>query len=945
MRKPGYLGNSNLKPEGQEIQFTKEQIEEYLKCANDPSYFISKYIKVVSLDTGLVPFEMYSYQKKMIETIHNNRFVIAKLPRQSGKTTTVASYLLHYILFNQSVNIAILANKQATAREILARLKLSYEYLPLWLQQGVREWNKHSIVLENGSRIIAAATSSSAIRGGSYNCISGDSIITVKNTNTGEILDISIEDYYKLANSSKNTNNHKYLHENDKQQIQEMVFFSDRESATSHINRRYPTRTTSYYSDILGREQRKNEYCFFNNSGTYVGSSTTSQILNRNREIENVSCIFSNGAGEAGNVCETVKLLSKDINGRIFSSEENDENRNETHRRNKKENKISTFRKNSFRRNQTKNIQSKHRKTDWIEETKGVWGKSVSTIYRLEENKRTFGQNKQKSRKNQKNSRKTSRNEEKRTSEKKYEYSTKEKMCSKWSLEQRIKENKWQVYTSEGFKNFHGISKTLNQPTIKICTNNGSIVCTPDHKISTTKGFVCANLLDDTSLIITDSGICRVIEVQQNTNCDVYDLLHVEDVHAFYANGIEVHNCILLDEYAHVPSSVAEEFFSSVYPTITAGQTTRVIMISTPKGLNMFYKFWKGAQSKQNEYIPIEVSWNEVPKYPGGPLRDEEWKRETIRNSSERQFQEEFICDFVGSTNTLISSQKLNSLVWKKPISKTNDGLTIMETVPENMEGKRNIYFMVVDVARGQGKDYSAFTIINITNFPYKIVAKYKNNTVSPLLFPSIIRAIAGRYNNAYVMVELNDIGSQVADILHTDLEYENLVKSNIMGRKGQILNEGFGNRKSLQMGIKTSQIVKKVGCAVLKNLIENDKLIIEDSDIIEELTTFISDNSSFRAEDGYTDDLVMTLVLFSWATRQEFFKNITDSDIRMEIYSEEMKKIEEELLPFGYVLDGDPISLDDSDSNTEKKDNWMIIGQPENNQRWIDLYKQNKFF
>jgi len=573
MRKPGYLGNSNLKPEGQEIQFTKEQIEEYLKCSKDPGYFISKYIKVVSLDAGLVPFEMYSYQKKMIETIHNNRFVIAKLPRQSGKTTTVASYLLHYILFNQSVNIAILANKQATAREILARLKLSYEYLPLWLQQGVREWNKHSIVLENGSRIIAAATSSSAIRGGSY-------------------------------------------------------------------------------------------------------------------------------------------------------------------------------------------------------------------------------------------------------------------------------------------------------------------------------------------------------------------------------------NVILLDEYAHVPSSVAEEFFSSVYPTITAGQTTRVIMISTPKGLNMFYKFWKGAQSKQNEYIPIEVSWNEVPKYPGGPLRDEEWKKETIRNSSERQFQEEFICDFVGSTNTLISSQKLNALVWKKPISKTNDGLTIMETVPETVEGKRNIYFMVVDVARGQGKDYSAFTIINITNFPYKIVAKYKNNTVSPLLFPSIIRAIAGRYNNAYVMVELNDIGSQVADILHTDLEYENLVKSNIMGRKGQILNEGFGNKKSLQMGIKTSQIVKKVGCAVLKNLIENDKLIIEDSDIIEELTTFISDNSSFRAEDGYTDDLVMTLVLFSWATRQEFFKNITDSDIRMEIYSEEMKKIEEELLPFGYIITSDVEVEDLNDS--DKKDNWMDV---ENDSplkikhNWINLYKQNPFF
>jgi hypothetical protein len=577
MKKPGYLGNTNLKPEGQRLEFTKEQIEEYIKCAKDPSYFISKYIKVISLDKGLVPFEMYPYQNKMIELIHNNRFVIAKLPRQSGKTTTVASYLLHYILFNQSVSIAILANKQSTAREILARLKLSYEYLPLWLQQGVQEWNKHSIVLENGSRIIAAATSSSAIRGGSY-------------------------------------------------------------------------------------------------------------------------------------------------------------------------------------------------------------------------------------------------------------------------------------------------------------------------------------------------------------------------------------NVILLDEYAHVPTTVAEEFFSSVYPTITAGQTTRVIMISTPKGLNMFYRFWKGAQSKQNEYIPIEVAWNEVPKYPGGPPRDEEWKKETIRNSSERQFQEEFVCDFVGSTNTLISSQKLNNLIWKKPISKTNDGLTIMEHPPEpTQEDRSNIYFMTVDVARGQGKDYSAFTVVDITQFPYKIVAKYKNNTVSPLLFPSIIRAVAGRYNNAYVMVELNDIGSQVADILHNDLEYENLVKSNVLGRKGQVLNEGFGSKKSRQLGIKTSQIVKKVGCAVLKNLIENDKLIIEDSDIIEELTTFIANHSSFQAEDGYTDDLTMTLVLFSWATRQDFFKNITDSDIRTEMYSQDMKKIEEDLLPFGYVLNGDPVSVNESneeaDPNNQTTDNWMLVDFKENSKKWIDLYRQNKFF
>jgi len=573
MRRPGYLGNPNLKPEGQSLQFTKEQVEEYLRCSKDPVYFVSKYIKVVSLDKGLVDFNMYPYQKDMIETIHNNRFIIAKLPRQSGKTTTVASYLLHYVLFNQSVNVAILANKQSTARDILARLKLSYEYLPKWIQQGVKEWNKHSIVLENGAKIIAAATSSSAIRGGSY-------------------------------------------------------------------------------------------------------------------------------------------------------------------------------------------------------------------------------------------------------------------------------------------------------------------------------------------------------------------------------------NVILLDEYAHVPTSVAEEFFSSVYPTITAGQTTRVIMISTPKGLNMFYHFWKGAQSKQNEYIPIEVTWNQVPKYPGGPLRDEEWKQETIRNSSERQFQEEFVCDFIGSTNTLISSQKLNCLVWKKPQYKSNDGITIFEEpIRKTEKTEDHVYYMVVDVSRGQGKDYSALTVIDITQMPYRIVAKYRNNTVSPLLFPSIICSIGKKYNNSYIMVELNDIGGQVADILHQDLNYENLIRSDIRGRKGQILTEGFSGSKNHQLGVRTSQIVKKLGCSVLKNLIENDKLIVEDAEIIEELTTFVADHSSYHAEDGYTDDLVMTLVLFSWATRQEFFKNLTNQDVRMEIYSEEIKKIEEDFLPFGYIITSET-PVEDLDS-TEKKDHWMNIDTDSlrNTHRWVDLYKQNPFF
>ena len=170
-KKGGYLGNPNLKPAGVGIEFTKEQVQEYLKCSQDPIYFIKKYVKIVSLDEGLVPFELYPYQEDIVNTVHNNRFSIAKLPRQSGKSTTMVSYILHYILFNQSMNVAILANKQATAREILSRLKLAYEYLPLWLQQGIVEWNKGSIELENGSRIIASSTSASAVRGGSFNMI------------------------------------------------------------------------------------------------------------------------------------------------------------------------------------------------------------------------------------------------------------------------------------------------------------------------------------------------------------------------------------------------------------------------------------------------------------------------------------------------------------------------------------------------------------------------------------------------------------------------------------------------------------------------------------------------------------------------------------------------------------------------------------------------------
>jgi hypothetical protein len=558
-KKDGYLGNPNLKPVGVQQQFTPEQVQEYIKCANDPVYFVEKYVKIVAVDKGLVPFEMYDFQKDLIAKLHQNRFVIGKLPRQVGKTTTVGAYLLHYVLFNQNMNVAILANKQSTAIEILGRIKMAYEYLPKWLQQGVIEWNKGSIVLENGSRILAAATSSSAIRGGSF-------------------------------------------------------------------------------------------------------------------------------------------------------------------------------------------------------------------------------------------------------------------------------------------------------------------------------------------------------------------------------------NCILLDEFAHIPTQIAEEFFTSVYPTITSGQSTKMFIISTPNGLNMFYYYWKGAINNQNGYVAFEVHWSQVPKYPGGPLRDEQWKKEMISKTSEKQFEQEFECDFLGSSNTLISADKLHTLVYTKPIIRTKDGISVYQEPirkdPDKDNSYDHIYFITADVAEGQGKDYTALTVIDVTKFPYKVVATYRNNTVSPLLFASVVKTIARKYNNAHVLIEINSIGFEVANVLHTDLEYENIVKTAMMGRKGQIITEGFGSVKKVQMGVRTSVLTKKVGCQVLKNMIEEDKLIVEDADIISEFTTFISKKQSFEAEDGHNDDLVMCLVLFSWATRQQYFKNLTDMDVRLAMYQKDIDEIEDQMLPFGYYSDG---IYDDEDKQEDKKwsninDEWLIL-------------------
>jgi hypothetical protein len=515
----GYRNNPKLKPPGIELQYTKDQLDEYIKCAKDPVYFCSKYVKVKTLDKGIMPFELYDYQQRFVNSIHENRFVISKWPRQSGKSTSVIGYITHYVTFNQSVSCAILANKLKTAKdELFAKLQLAYENLPHFLQQGVVEWNKTSFKLENGSRVICDATSSSAIRGGSY-------------------------------------------------------------------------------------------------------------------------------------------------------------------------------------------------------------------------------------------------------------------------------------------------------------------------------------------------------------------------------------NLLLLDEYAFLPSHVAEEFYSSTYPTISAGTTTKLIIVSTPNGMNHFHKLWVDANRPEghklkNRFIPVEVSWRDVPITPGGPKRDDVWAAEQIANTSPEQFEQEYGCSFLGSSNTLVATSKLNVLAPEEYLEETSEGLRIFETAK-----KDNIYFLQADVSRGQGSDYSAFTIIDATTAPYKVVASYRNNIVSPFNFPNIIKAAAEKYNNAYVLIETNDIGGQVSSILYNDLEYENLLMTKISGRKGQILSQGFAGGKS-EMGLRTTAQTKKIGCAILKRLVEEDKIFLNDERILSELMTFVSKSNTFKAEDGHNDDLVMTLVFFAWLSRQEYFADLIES---AKFNYEEAKKPEDD--------------------------------------------------
>jgi len=531
-----YLANPRLKRTNVVLDLTEDQVREFIKCSQDPIYFIENYVKIITLDRGFVQIKLYPFQRQAVTDINDNRRVIVKAGRQVGKTTLVVGYILWYILFNEDKFVAILANKAPTAREILNRIKVAYESLPLWLQQGVKTWNKGDIELENNCRIMATSTASSAIR-----------------------------------------------------------------------------------------------------------------------------------------------------------------------------------------------------------------GYSISLLY--------------------------------------------------------------------------------------------------------------------------------------------------------------------LDEFAFVPSNIADQFFTSVYPTISSGATSKILISSTPNGMNHYYKMWTEAVEGLNGFKHIEANWRQVPG------RDQAWADDQRRILGEEKFLQEMECEFMGSAGTLLSAAALKSLAFVKPLNVSDTGIKVYQPPIPN-----HIYTIVVDTSRGKGLDYSACLVVDVTQLPYRLVATYKDNNISPLVYPSIIKKLGDYYNQAYALVEINDNGQQIVDSLFEDYEYENILST--VDLKGKIaLTWGYGSKSN--RGIRTTKSVKRLGCSLLKNLIEGERLIIQDFDVISELSTFIGRGGSFEAEEGRHDDLVMCLVLFSWMTNQSFFSEMTNIDLKIKLYAEQMKQIEEESLP--NMLAGH-VDVDDNPGYVEDGAFWKVV-------------------
>ena len=379
-------------------------------------------------------------------------------------------------------------------------------------------------------------------------------------------------------------------------------------------------------------------------------------------------------------------------------------------------------------------------------------------------------------------------------------------------------------------------------------------------------------------------------------------------------------NLLYIDEAAVIPNTIADQFFTAVYPVISAGTTTKILITSTPLGYNHFWKFWNDAVNKVNDFVPMFIPYSRIPG------RDEAWALEQRRQLGELKYNQEVLCKFLGSSLTLIDASTIEYMS-TCPTVYSKDGLDLYEYPikaerddEEKLVRKPHSYVIVADTAKGVGGDYSAFVIIDITEVPYKLVGKYRDNKIAPMLYPTVIHKVARDFNDAYVLIETNS-SEQVAHILHNELEYGNLVFVNRSTKTGQVVSGGFGGGKT-QLGVNTDKRVKRIGCFTFKSLLEEKKLLVFDPDVISEISTFIQVRDSYQADEGYHDDLVMPLVLFSWLTTNPYFREMSDVNIREAMYQERIKQIEEEVVPFGFIMNGteEELTVEDGDVWRQEK-------------------------
>ena len=448
----------------------------------------------------------------------------------------------------------------------------------------------------------------------------------------------------------------------------------------------------------------------------------------------------------------------------------------------------------------------------------------------------------------------------------------------------------WEILTPDGWSDFTGVAEYSTDESISFRFDNGSnIEVTPNHPLLTSRGWKKATTIRVGSTVISDSGkTCVVSKVSNSIPKQMYDPAFVSKDNRYYANGIVSHNTsislLFCDEVAFIPGNQWEEFFNSVYPTISSGEDTKVVLVSTPKGLNHYYKLWNEAVEKRSLFVPNEINWWDVPG------RDAEWQRQTIANIGQDTFDQEFGAEFLGSSGTLINSQTLRRLVHQTPIT-THNNLKIYQNPIDGHQ-----YVMTVDCSEGVGSDSSVFSVIDITSKPYNQVAVYKNNKMNPLVFPDFIYQVATKYNHAFVLIETNSVGKQVADTIHYEFGYENLAWVGEHAKFGQILMGGNAARQ--QNGLRTDKRSKRIGCSNAKQLIESNLLTINDYDTIMELSTFVQKGTSFEADEGTHDDLVMTLVILGWMSTQSYFQALNDSDARNAVLAAYKERLEAEMLP-----------------------------------------------